>query len=106
MNSVRCFATASVRDFKETILSKKSIIKKAIDKKIELENRLKIVTARRNDLSQQLFTSDTCFIKVKDNCYPDVLIKIRDKKMKLDKMRTFITIKDNRASDTLEFSPY
>jgi uncharacterized protein (DUF342 family) len=91
---------------KEILSTKQNLIKKAIEKKAELENRLKIISIRKADLQDQLFIKDTCFIKIRDNCYTDVTIKIRDKKIKTDTRRSNITIQNERCSDSLVITSY
>jgi uncharacterized protein (DUF342 family) len=103
--SLRSVAQDALKN-REILSSKHNLIKKAIDKKTELENRLKIISIRKKDLQDQLFIKDTCFIKIKDYCYSDVTIKIRDKKLKTDTRRSNITIQNERSSDSLVISAY
>jgi uncharacterized protein len=103
--SLRSVAQDALKN-KEILFSKHNLIKKAIDKKTELENRLKTISIRKKDLQDQLFIKDTCFIKIKDYCYTDVTIKIRDKKLKNDTRRSNITIQNERSSDSLVISAY
>lgn len=91
---------------KDILSAKHNLIKKAIDKKHELENRLKLLFVKKNDLQDQLFIKDTCSIKIKGDCFADVTMKIRDKKLKTDKLRFNITVLDDRNSDSLVITAY
>jgi len=103
-NSLK-FVILDAQKNKDLLISKKSIIKKAIDKKKELETRLKIISMKKYDLEKQQFNKDECIIKIRDNCYPDVIIRIREGKLKNDTKRMNIMIYFDRTTDEIIIAP-
>lgn len=86
--------------------SLKNSMQKALDKKRELEQRRKRVLSKRNDLQKTALEIDRCFIKVKDTCYADVTIKIKEFRLVVTKERNRIKFFDDLKAGDIVTSSY
>jgi uncharacterized protein (DUF342 family) len=62
--------------------------------------------AKRNDLSQQSQERDVCCIKVKQTCYPDVCIKIKEYKTLVSKPRDNVRFYEDRKAGEIAVGAY
>jgi hypothetical protein len=84
----------------------KRVVDKALEKKKELEQRRAVMIAKRNDLSQQSQERDVCCIKVKQTCYPDVCIKIKEYKTLVSKPRDNVRFYEDRKAGEIAVGAY
>ena len=64
--------------------SMKPLMRKALDKKRDLEKRIALLQAKRSDLHRASLEKDTCSVKVRDVCFPKTSLKIKE-------LRTVVT---------------
>jgi hypothetical protein len=77
-------------------------MQKALDKKRDLEHRKKRVMSKRNDLQKAALEKDRCYVKVKDTCYADVTIKIKEFRLIIAKERNHVRFYDDlKAGDII-----
>jgi uncharacterized protein (DUF342 family) len=120
MNAVIEFCEQNVRKINEalkTLASKlasgteltptlRSSMQKALDKKRDLEHRKKRVMSKRNDLQNAALEKDKCYVKVKDICYADVTIKIKEFRLIVAKERDHIKFYDDLKAGDIGIGAY
>jgi uncharacterized protein (DUF342 family) len=79
---------------------------KAIEKKRDLELRMASVLAKRADLQKASLEKDRCFVKIKDACYTDVSIKIKELKTIVAQARTHVRFYDDRKTGEIGVGAY
>jgi hypothetical protein len=79
---------------------------KAIEKKRELLQRMAMMQAKRSDLQKASLESGPCYIKVRDTCYPDVSIKIRELKTVLTVPRQHVRFYDDTKAGEIAIGAY
>jgi hypothetical protein len=83
-----------------------TLVKKALEKRSDLEKRLCIMTAKRADLWAQSRDQDACFIKVSGRCFADVQIKIRDARLVVDAARDSVCFYEDRKDKQIKAGPF
>jgi len=84
----------------------KQVIAKTIEKKKDLEQRRAIMFAKRTDLFEQSRERDACFVKVKQTCFADVTIKIKEYKTVVTKERNNVRFFEDRNAETIAVGAY
>ncbi|NLD93427.1 MAG: DUF342 domain-containing protein [Fibrobacter sp.] len=84
----------------------RSSMQKALDKKRDLEHRKKRVISKRNDLQKAALEKDRCYVKVKDTCYADVTIKIKEFRILVSKERDHVKFFDDLKAGDIVTSSY
>jgi hypothetical protein len=84
----------------------KQVIAKTLQKKKDLEQRRAIMFAKRTDLFEQSRERDACFVKVKQTCFSDVTVKIKEYKMVVSKERNNVRFFEDRKSETIAVGAY
>jgi uncharacterized protein (DUF342 family) len=84
----------------------KRVVDKALEKKKDLEQRRAVMIAKRNDLSLQSQERDACYVKVKQTCYPDVYIKIKEYKTLVSKPRDNVRFSEDREARGIAVGAY
>jgi hypothetical protein len=79
---------------------------KAIEKKRDLLQRMAMMQAKRSDLQKASLESGPCYIKVRDTCYPDVNIKIRELKTVLTVPRQHVRFYDDTKAGEIAIGAY
>jgi uncharacterized protein len=79
---------------------------KALEKKRDLERRMASVLAKRADLKKASLEKERCFVKVKDTCYPDVSIKVKEIKTVVTKSRDNVRFYDDRKTGEIGVGAY
>jgi uncharacterized protein len=84
----------------------KQVIAKTLQKKKDLEQRRAIMFAKRTDLFEQSRERDACFVKVKQTCFADVTVKIKEYRMVVSKERNNVRFFEDRKSETIAVGAY
>jgi hypothetical protein len=84
----------------------KQIVAKTLEKKKDLEQRRTVMLAKRTDLFAASRERDACFVKVKQICFSDVTIKIKEYKTVVSKMRENIRFFEDRKAETIAVGAY
>lgn len=84
----------------------RSSMQKALDKKRDLEHRKKRVISKRNDLQKAALEKDRCYVKVKDTCYADVTIKIKQFRLIVAKERDHVKFFDDPKAGDIGTASY
>jgi uncharacterized protein len=79
---------------------------KALEKKRDLERRMTTVQAKRSDLQKASLEKDRCFVKVRDACYSDVSIKIKELKTIVTQVRMHVRFYDDRKTGEIGVGAY
>jgi uncharacterized protein (DUF342 family) len=79
---------------------------KALEKKRDLKLRMATVLAKRADLKKVSLEKERCFVKVKDTCFLDVNIKIKEFKMLVAKSRDNVRFYDDRKTGEIGVGAY
>jgi uncharacterized protein (DUF342 family) len=86
--------------------STKQVITKTLVKKQDLEQRRTVMFAKRTDLFEQSRERDVCFVKVKQTCFPDVMIKIKEYKTAVSKARENVRFFEDRKAEAVAVGAY
>jgi uncharacterized protein len=114
------FCKKNIRKIEETLLplfnkiksgeslpeSMKPMIAKAIEKKKNLGRQQEIMIAKRSDLYKQSQEKDACYIKVSQNCYPDVTIKIKEYKKVIPAVRGNVRFYEDKKTGEIAVAAY
>ncbi len=84
----------------------KNVVAKALEKKKDLEQHRDVMLAKRTDLSAQSREKDLCYVKVKQTCFPDVLIKIKEYKTIISKPRDNVRFYEDRKAGEIAAGAY
>jgi uncharacterized protein (DUF342 family) len=84
----------------------KQAIAKTLGKKKDLEQRRAVMFAKRTDLCAQSLERDACFVKVKQTCFPDVTIKIKEYKTVVSKARENVRFFEDRKAEAIAVGVY
>jgi uncharacterized protein len=84
----------------------KQVVAKTIEKKKDLEQRRTIMFAKRTDLFEQSRERDACFVKVKQTCFADVTIKIKEYKTLVTKERNNVRFFEDRNAEAIVAGAY
>jgi uncharacterized protein (DUF342 family) len=84
----------------------KQVVFKALEKKKDLEQRRAVMLAKRTDLYEQSREIDSCYVKVKQTCYPDVYIKIKEYKTLVSKPRDNVRFYEDRKAGEIAVGVY
>jgi uncharacterized protein len=84
----------------------KQVIAKTLEKKKDLEQRRAVMFAKRTDLFAQSRERDACFVKVKQICFPDVTIKIKEYKTVVSKTRENVRFFEDRKTEAIAVGAY
>ena len=84
----------------------KQVVAKTIEKKKDLEQRRTIMFAKRTDLFEQSRERDACFVKVKQTCFADVTIKIKEYKTVVTKERNNVRFFEDRNAEAIVAGAY
>lgn len=79
---------------------------KAIEKKHDLEQKMLTMRAKRSDLQCTFVEMGTCFVKVKDTCFTDVTIKVRDPKLLVNRVMKGVRFFEDRKSGIVKANSY
>jgi hypothetical protein len=84
----------------------KLVVAKTLEKKKDLEQRRTVMLAKRTDLFTASRERDICFVKVKQICFPDVTIKIKEYKTVVSKMRENVRFFEDRKAEAVAVGAY
>lgn len=84
----------------------KEVVARAIEKKNDLEQRRRLMLARRTDLEVLAQEKEACFIKVSQICHPDVHIKIKESKTIVSKPRMKVRFYEDRKTGEIVSGAY
>jgi uncharacterized protein len=84
----------------------KLVVVKALEKKKELDQHLTVMLAKRADLCEQAQDPDPCFIKVRQCCFPDVTIKIKENKMVVPQPRNNVRFYEDSEEGGIAVGAY
>ncbi len=85
----------------EFLSSKKEVLLKALEKKKDLEKRMNILVARRMELTQESLEKDPCTIKVRNSCFPNTHIKIKNEQLAIVKRLDSVVLMINPKTQTI-----
>jgi uncharacterized protein len=100
-------ATARMLESGKTLPEdKRALVQRVMDKRAELDQRLKVMAARRADLHEQSMERATCFVKASGECYPDVYLKIRDQATVVKVKRQAVKFYEDRDTGEIAVGAY
>lgn len=85
---------------------RRKLVKRALAKKNELEQRLKVMFAKKSDLVALSKTQDVCFVKVSKTCFPDVYMKIRGQMILVSEKRENVRFYEDRKDGEIKTGAY
>jgi uncharacterized protein (DUF342 family) len=82
------------------------LVKRATQKRAELEKRYRVMEAKRVDLVALSHDTETCFVKVRGRCYSDVQIKIRESRMTVSAVFDHVRFYEDRKAGMIKAGAY
>jgi uncharacterized protein (DUF342 family) len=84
----------------------KPLVAKAIEKRKSLELQITVMSAKRLDLQGQLQEAGSCFVKVSQTCYSDVVIKIRELRKSVTSVRENVRFYEDKKTNEITVAAY